>query len=98
MVTLLKLSQETTTDSQAIVVIALQEQAQRTSSTELRHQEEHGTPGTKTDPALELAVRTHRAGETITRSLPSLISKRTLQDAATFYQQHLQRIQSFLPN
>jgi len=85
-------------DSQAIVVIALQEQAQRISSTESRHQEEHGMPGTKAVLALELAVRTHRAAETITRSSPSLTSKRILQDVATFYQQQRQPIHSFLPS
>jgi len=91
-------SQGTTTDSQAIVVIALQEQAQRISSTGSRHQEEHGMPGSKAVPVLEHAVRTHRAAEIITRSSPSPISKRTLQDVATFYQQQRQPIHSFLPS
>jgi len=91
-------SQGTTTDSQAIVVIALQEQAQRISSTGSRHHEEHGMPGSKAVPVLEHAVRTHRAAEIITRSSPSPISKRTLQDVATFYQQQRQPIHSFLPS
>ena len=91
-------SQGTTTDSQAIVVIALQEQAQRISSTELRHQEEHGMPGMKTVPVLEHAAHTHLAAETTTRSLHSLTYKRILQDAATFYQQQRQQIHSFLRN
>src|SRR5436305_14108029 len=90
-------SQGTTTDSQAIVVIALQEQAQRISSTGSRHQEKHGMLGSKADPVLENAVRTHRAAEIITTSSASPTSKRTQQDVTTFYQQQHQPKKSYFP-